>query len=74
VTGRREERHPRKNIYHILTEMEWRYEIGPCRYFGGDVLIRREALERTGGFDELLIAGEDPELSYRVRGISANLW
>ena len=67
VTGHRRERYPDKNIFHMLTEMEWHYEIGLCRYFGGDVLISREALEKTGGFDDDLVAGEDPELSYRVR-------
>jgi cellulose synthase/poly-beta-1,6-N-acetylglucosamine synthase-like glycosyltransferase len=67
VCGHRRERFPEKNIYHMLTDMEWHYEVGPCRYFGGEVLIKREALEKTGGFDENLVAGEDPELSYRIR-------
>lgn len=67
VCGRRKERYPDKNIFHRLTEMEWRYELGVCRYFGGDVLIKRDILERTNGFDEALVAGEDPELSYRIR-------
>lgn len=67
VCGRRKERYPKKNIFHRLTDMEWRYEFGPCRYFGGDVLVKREALEKTYGFDESLVAGEDPDLSYRIR-------
>ena len=67
VCGRRRERFPGKNIFHKITDAEWRYEYGPCRYFGGDVLVRRETLTTTGGFDESLIAGEDPELSYRIR-------
>jgi glycosyltransferase involved in cell wall biosynthesis len=67
VCGLRREKYPLKNVYHTLTDMEWHYETGPCRYFGGDVLIKREVLEKTGGFDEQLVAGEDPELSYRVR-------
>ncbi len=67
VCGSRKERFPAKNIFHILVDMEWRYEMGPCRYFGGDVLIKRDALEKTDGYDESLVAGEDPELSYRIR-------
>jgi len=67
VCGYRRETYPSKNFYHILTHMEWHYETGPCRYFGGDVLLKREALEKTGGFDDQLVAGEDPELSYRIR-------
>ncbi len=67
VCGMRRERFPDRNLFHTLTDLEWRFETGPCRYFGGDVLITREALVATGGFDEGLVAGEDPELSYRVR-------
>ncbi len=67
VCGHRREKPSAKNSYHRLVDMEWHYEIGPCRYFGGEVLITREILEETGGFDEALIAGEDPELSYRIR-------
>ncbi|SCY29989.1 glycosyltransferase [Desulfoluna spongiiphila] len=67
VCGFRRERHPKRNRYHLLTEMEWGYEEGPCRYFGGEVLLYRYALEETGGFDAHLVAGEDPELSRRIR-------
>jgi GT2 family glycosyltransferase len=67
VCGHRREKYPQKNNYHRLVDMEWHYEIGPCRYFGGEVMIRRSVLEETGGFDENLVAGEDPELSYRIR-------
>jgi len=67
VCGHRREQFPDKNLFHVLTDMEWRYELGPCRYFGGDVLVKREILEQTGGFDKDLVAGEDPELSYRIR-------
>jgi len=67
VCGLRRERHPYRNLYHMITAMEWHFEIGPCRYFGGDVLIRRDVLEKTNGYDESLWGGEDPELSYRVR-------
>ncbi len=67
VTGMLKETYPNKNIYHILAEMEWAGKEGPCDFFGGGVLIRREALEDANGYDEYLIAGEDPDLSYRIR-------
>ncbi|BCS95191.1 hypothetical protein DSLASN_08230 [Desulfoluna limicola] len=67
VCGFRREREPNRNRYHMLAEMEWRYEEGPCRYFGGEVLLYRYALEETEGFDTELVAGEDPELSRRIR-------
>ncbi len=67
VCGQRREKFPDKNLYHQIANREWEYEMGPCRYFGGEVLIKRDILEKTDGFDAHLIAGEDPELSYRVR-------
>jgi len=67
VCGIRKERFPRKNFYHLIGDIEWQYEEGPCRYFGGDALVRREALEAIGGYDEDLVAGEDPDLSSRLR-------
>jgi GT2 family glycosyltransferase len=36
-------------------------------YFGGDVLVRRQALADVGGFDDQQIAGEEPELCRRLR-------
>lgn len=67
VCGRRKELYPVKNLYHKITDIEWNYEYGPCRYFGGEVLLEREIIEKVNGFDPDLIAGEDPELSYRLR-------
>ena len=67
VCGNREEKYPKKNVFHIIANMEWRYTYGECRYFGGDVIVKRNILKLTGGYNDLLIAGEDPELSYRIR-------
>jgi glycosyltransferase involved in cell wall biosynthesis len=67
VTGMLKETYPDKNIYHILAEMEWAGKEGPCNFFGGGVLIKCKALEDANGYDEHLIAGEDPDLSYRIR-------
>jgi cellulose synthase/poly-beta-1,6-N-acetylglucosamine synthase-like glycosyltransferase len=76
VTGKVIERYPEKNIYHLINNIEWnisagkdgyRFEDGPTKTFGGIVLIRKDALVRVNGYDESLVAGEDPDLSYRVR-------
>jgi glycosyltransferase involved in cell wall biosynthesis len=67
VRGHLRETSPDKNFFHIIADIEWGSDVGPCSSFGGGVLIKREALEKTGGYDENLIAGEDPELSYRIR-------
>lgn len=67
VRGNRSERHPEASFYNWVADLEWNASPGVCSDFGGDVLIIREALERTGGYDETLVGGEDPELSQRVR-------
>ena len=67
VCGNRKERYPDKNFYHTIGNIEWHYKEGPCRYFGGEAMIRRDILEQCGGYDESLVAGEDPDLSYRIR-------
>ncbi len=76
VRGKRIEKYPRKNNYHLIGDIEWHissgqysdtFTEGPCRSFGGDVLMLKQILESVDGFDETLIAGEDPDLSYRIR-------
>jgi glycosyltransferase involved in cell wall biosynthesis len=74
VCGKRSERWPDKNNYHIIASVEWNYEQGPCRYFGGDFLARREPLVAEGGFDDLLIAGEEPDFSARLRRSGWIIW
>ncbi len=67
VCGRRQELHPEATVFNYLADLEWNGPPGESEAFGGDVLIRREVLEQTGGYDEELVGGEDPELSQRVR-------
>jgi GT2 family glycosyltransferase len=66
VIGFRRELHPERSVYNWIGDLEWNGPVGESDCFGGDVLIRREALEATGGYDEALVGGEDPELSRRV--------
>jgi len=67
VCGRRRERYPEASVFNRLCETEWNTPTGEVDACGGDALFRREALESLGGFDELLIAGEEPELCLRMR-------
>jgi len=67
VKGNREEMHPDRTVYNWIGSLEWNDAPGESESFGGDVLIRRQALEETGGYDEELVGGEDPELSRRIR-------
>lgn len=67
VCGRRRERAPDASPYHRLIDMEWDTPSGRVDRFGGDVMIRAGVLVALGGYDESLIAGEDPELARRLR-------
>ncbi|MBC8412619.1 MAG: SLBB domain-containing protein [Nitrospira sp.] len=67
VQGELKEKHPEASIYNWLGDLEWNALVGECESFGGNVLIRRQILKKTGGYDEVMVGGEDPELSRRVR-------
>lgn len=67
VCGRRRELRPTRNVYHRLAEIEWNTPVGPAKACGGDAVMRRAAFEEVGGFEDGLIAGEEPELCVRLR-------
>lgn len=67
VCGRRRERFPNASVYNTLTDMEWDSPIGPALSCGGDALFRARALEEAGGYNPNIIAGEEPELCFRLR-------
>lgn len=69
VWGHRRESNPQQSIYTEVLDLDWVYPLGEADYFGGDALVRREALEQAGGFDEALVAGEEPELGWRMRDL-----
>ena len=73
VAGQRRERFPHASVYNMICDIEWRSEPGRARYFGGDAMIRVEAIVEAGGYRELLIAGEDPELALRIRRLGWEL-
>ena len=59
--------HPEHSLYNRVLDLDWIYAPGDTDYCGGDVLMRRCALEQVDGFDPTLIAGEEPELCRRLR-------
>src|SRR6185312_216286 len=67
VCGRRRERFPAASVYNWLCDQEWDGPAGEARAFGGDVMIRADALAAVGGYRNDMIAGEDPELGVRLR-------
>jgi len=66
VFGRRRERHPDASLYNAMCDEEWDVPVGPARACGGDALFRVEALRQAGGYDPTLIAGEEPDLCWRM--------
>lgn len=67
VCGRRRERYPESSIYNHLTDLDWAGPAGEVLFAGGDVMMRTEVFRDAGGYDERLIAGEDPEICVRIR-------
>jgi len=65
--GRRREIHPNASVYNWLCDIEWNTPIGVTDTCGGDLLVRTNVFKQIGGFKEFLIAGEEPELCYRIR-------
>ena len=69
IWGHRREIRPGDSIYNRVLDLDWVYAPGATEFCGGDALFRREVLTATGGFDETLIAGEEPELCRRILGL-----
>lgn len=67
VCGRRRERFPEKSVYNRLCDLEWNTPVGRAKSCGGDALLRIEPLLDASGYNEALIAGEEPELCLRLR-------
>lgn len=67
VCGHRREIHPEASVYNRVCDLDWVYAVGVTDFCGGDAVIRRTALEQTGGYSPELIAGEEPDLCRRIR-------
>ena len=73
VWGHRRELYPNRSIYNRVLDLDWIYAPGLVAYCGGDALIRRSVLDATGGFDDTLIAGEEPELCRRIAALGFSI-
>lgn len=67
VCGRRRERYPNATIYNLICDIEWDTPVGEVEACGGDALIRVSALNTVNGYNDNLIAGEEPEMCFRMR-------
>ena len=67
VFGRCRERHPERSIYNALCDDEWNVPVGEAAGCGGNAMLRIEALQQVAFYNSSMIAGEDSELSMRLR-------
>ena len=69
VFGRRRERYPECSLYNAQCDREWDVPIGQALSCGGDAFMRLAALMQVGGYNDKLIAGEEPDLCLRMRSL-----
>lgn len=69
IWGHRREINIRASFYNRVLDLDWISPTGYTDYCGGDALIRRDVLELIRGYDENLIAGEEPEMCRRMRAL-----
>ena len=67
VVGEISERYPTETIYNLLCDIEWKKPLGEITACGGIFLVRAAAFKQVQGFNSTVIAGEEPELCYRLR-------
>jgi cellulose synthase/poly-beta-1,6-N-acetylglucosamine synthase-like glycosyltransferase len=68
VFGDRREINTKASFYNRALDLDWISPAGLSDYCGGDAVMRRAVLEEVKGYDEGLIAGEEPEMCARMRG------
>lgn len=74
VCGQRFEAHPDASIYNALCDAEWNTPVGRATECGGDALVRSAAFEAVGGYRAELRAGEEPEMTARMRNAGWEIW
>ena len=74
VCGRRRERYPDASLYNLMCDEEWNTPTGQADACGGDAMIRVKAFVDVGGYDAMMIAGEEPELCSRLRAAGWQIW
>ncbi|HEB55498.1 MAG TPA: glycosyltransferase family 2 protein [Gammaproteobacteria bacterium] len=74
VCGQRKELHPGRSIYNWLCDIEWDTPVGKADFCGGDFCIRTNSFKEIGGFNQSLIAGEEPDLCFRIRMMGESIY
>jgi cellulose synthase/poly-beta-1,6-N-acetylglucosamine synthase-like glycosyltransferase len=73
VWGNLRESFATRSVYLRVLDLDWIYPPGDTAFCGGNALFRRATLEATGGFDDTLIAGEEPELCRRISALNQRI-
>jgi GT2 family glycosyltransferase len=73
VCGRRCEKFPERSTYNLLADMEWDTPVGEVTECGPEAMMRLSLFQAVGGFDTSLIAGEEPEICFRLRQQGGNV-
>ncbi|WP_160756197.1 glycosyltransferase [Allopontixanthobacter sediminis] len=74
VFGRLREQRPNDSVYNRLCDNEWNVPLGEAESCGGIAMHRVEAFLSVGGFNETLIAGEEPDLCLRLKARGWSVW
>lgn len=72
--GRLRERFPEATFYNRVCDQEWATDVGEMKKCGGIFMGRVAPIRELGGFNEFLIAGEEPELCLRLRRAGWRIW
>jgi glycosyltransferase involved in cell wall biosynthesis len=67
VCARRREIHTATSFYSRMIDIDWDIPPGEVPFVGGDWLARWQAIREVGGWSIDLIAGEEPDLCFRMR-------
>lgn len=73
VFGRLNERHPEHSIYNRIANLEWAKRSGEVSACGGNALFRVDRYFASGGYNETIFAGEEPELCARIRSLGSKV-
>lgn len=69
VFGNRREIATDQSVYNRVLDLDWVWPLGDLDFCRGDALMRRDALVAVDGYDEILIAGEEPDMCGRMRDL-----
>jgi GT2 family glycosyltransferase len=74
VYGRLRERYPDRSLYNALCDDEWDMPLGESTRSGGNAMFRVAALRHANFYRAPMIAGEDTELSVRLRKLGWRMY